>query len=170
MTFSKPQQEPLCSHSRKGREGDAVSYYSGNWSLQIASRSYGETAHHFGRKTIRTIRFLIGLQRLLFKHGGLLPAHQKFQSHSICCAIFGSGLEDREGIGMIRDLMTVYEPRSKTHTPFDKLINDGLSSTTHPSFERVKWMNGMDWEGWIWIELLHCLRINSVGLIWTNCT
>jgi hypothetical protein len=103
MMFSKPQQELLCSHSRKEREGDAVSYYSGSWSLQIFARSYRETAQHFGReRTIRTIHLLIERTRLLFNFNGLLPTHQKFQSPSIYCAIFGSGLEEGKGRGKER--------------------------------------------------------------------
>jgi hypothetical protein len=123
MMFSKPQQELLCSHSRKEREGDAVSYYSGSWGLQISARSYGETAQHFGREgTIRTIQLLIERTRLLFNLNGLLPAHQKFQSPSIYCAIFGAGLEEGKGRGrkrrQIETLTTVYEPRSKTSHSF----------------------------------------------------
>jgi Rho family protein len=76
-------------------------------------------AQHFGREgTIRTIQLLIERTRLLFNLNGLLPAHQKFQSPSIYCAIFGSGLEEGKGRGrkrrQIETLTTVYEPRSKT--------------------------------------------------------
>ena len=35
MTYSKQQQEPLFSHSRKGREVDAALYYEGGVGFEI---------------------------------------------------------------------------------------------------------------------------------------
>jgi hypothetical protein len=82
----------------------------------LSGRSEKQRSILAGNARIRIILFLIA--QLLFHFGSLLPAHQKYFD-LLCHIRFYFGKEEMEmGRRDDRDLMTVYEPRSKTHTHF----------------------------------------------------
>jgi len=153
---SKPQQEQLCSPSRKGRAGVAVSFYE---QTELEGRTEKQHSilgirHKLSNNIYSnhpTITASLHLRRLpssignstasVLVHNVTPSAHQKFKA--LIFAVLYLVLVCRKWKDD-RALMTVYEPRS--HTPF---FANAFLQLTYPTCGRNEWMEGtdgrMDW-------------------------